>query len=43
MPPTAPEEVYELDVPDDSAEEIVLLDEETGDAGKNGNNGGEKK
>lgn len=36
LPPTDPE-VFELEVADDDAEEILLLDEETGENGTNGN------
>ena len=36
IPPTDPE-VFELEVADDDAEEILLLDEETGENGTNGN------
>jgi hypothetical protein len=36
VPAASPEEVYELDVPNDEAEEIILLDEEPGENDTNG-------
>lgn len=36
-PPPPDPEVFELDVSEDEAEEILLLDEETGENGTNGN------